>query len=85
MDQNTVLSVSGDRDSLLERELALRTCGFKVVSVESESQARHEIEIAGCRVQMEDHPATESPASPIGVALRSSTIVDHPARNPGGK
>jgi hypothetical protein len=48
MEKDKVLSFSGDRDSLIRRELALRSDGFDVVSVESESQARFEIEMGRC-------------------------------------
>ena len=48
MDKNKVLSFSGDRDSLVRREFALRNGGFTVVSLVSESQARFEIEMGSC-------------------------------------
>jgi hypothetical protein len=50
MDKSTVLSFSTDRNSLVQRECALRNGGFEVISVESESQARFEIEMGRCGV-----------------------------------
>jgi hypothetical protein len=50
MDKNTVLSFSTDRNSLVQRECALRNGGFEVISVESEIQARFEIEMGRCGV-----------------------------------
>lgn len=47
-DKNVVLSFSSDNDLLHERELALRTCGFDVVSVRTASEARFEIEMGRC-------------------------------------
>jgi hypothetical protein len=48
MNRNAVLSFSGDPDLLIERELALQTCGLEVVSVSTESAARFEIEMGRC-------------------------------------
>jgi hypothetical protein len=50
MDKEKVLSYSGDRNALIQRERALRRNGFEVVSVESESQARFEIETGRCGI-----------------------------------
>jgi hypothetical protein len=48
--ENTVLSFSHDPDLLLQREAALRSGGFEVISVKTESQARFEIEMGRCGV-----------------------------------
>jgi hypothetical protein len=48
--ENTVLSFSHDPDLLLQREAALRSGGFEVISVRSESQACFEIEMGRCGV-----------------------------------
>jgi hypothetical protein len=50
VDKEKVLSYSGDRDALIQRERVLRRSGFDVVSVESESQARFEIEMGSCGI-----------------------------------
>jgi hypothetical protein len=50
MDKNAVLSFSPDGDLLQEREIALRNCGFEVVSVQTEIQVRFEIEMGRCGV-----------------------------------
>lgn len=50
MDTQTVLSLSTEHDLLAERETALRNSGFKVISVQTESQARYEIEMGRCGV-----------------------------------
>ena len=50
MDKEKVLSYSGDRNALIQRERAFRRNGFEVVSVESESQARLEIEMGRCGI-----------------------------------
>jgi DNA-binding response OmpR family regulator len=50
VDKEKVLSYSRDRNTLIQRELALRRNGFEVVSVESESQARFEIEMGRCGI-----------------------------------
>jgi hypothetical protein len=50
MDKSAVLSFSTDGDLLQEREIALRNCGFEVVSVQTEIQARFEIEMGRCGV-----------------------------------
>jgi hypothetical protein len=46
--ENTVLSFSHDPDLLLQREAALRSGGFEVISVKTESQACFEIEMGRC-------------------------------------
>ena len=48
--ENTVLSFSHDSDLLLQREVALRSGGFEVISVNTESQACFEIEMGRCGV-----------------------------------
>jgi hypothetical protein len=48
MNKNQVLSYSDDRNALIQRERALRRSGFEVFSVESESEARFEIEMGRC-------------------------------------
>lgn len=50
MDKNAVLSVSRDRGLLAQREVSLKNAGFQVISLESESQARFEIEMGRCGV-----------------------------------
>jgi hypothetical protein len=50
MDKEKVLSYTGDRNALILRERAFRRRGFDVVSVESESQARFEIEMGRCGI-----------------------------------
>ena len=50
MDKEKVLSYSGDRNALIQRERVFRRNGFQVVSVESESQARFEIEMGRCGI-----------------------------------
>ena len=50
MDKEKVLSYSGDRNALIQRERALRRNGFEVVSVESENQAQFEIEMGSCGI-----------------------------------
>jgi hypothetical protein len=46
--ENTVLSFSHDPNLLFQREAALRSGGFKVISVKTENQARFEIETGRC-------------------------------------
>ena len=46
----TVLSFTNDPEHLLEREAAIRSSGFAVVSVSSEVAARFEIEMGRCGV-----------------------------------
>lgn len=61
MHKDTVLSYSVDRDLLRQRETALRGDGFKVISVETETQARFEIEMGRCGVMLmcfRAHPET---------------------------
>ena len=50
MNKQKVLSYSGDRNALIQRERAFRRNGFEVVSVENESQARFEIEMGRCGI-----------------------------------
>jgi hypothetical protein len=50
MEENRILSFCVDREPLRRRERALRSGGFEVVSVNSESQARFEIEMGRCGV-----------------------------------
>lgn len=52
MDKNTILSISGDRDVLVQRESALRNGGFQVISAYTESQARFEIEMGRCGIML---------------------------------
>jgi len=56
--ENTVLSFSHDSDLLLQREAALRSGGFEVISVKTESQARFEIEMGRCGVLLICHGAS---------------------------
>jgi hypothetical protein len=48
--EKMVLSFSRDPDSLVRREAALRSGGFEVISVKTESHARFEIEMGRCGV-----------------------------------
>jgi DNA-binding response OmpR family regulator len=50
VDKEKVLSYSRDRNTLIQRERALRRNGFEVVSAETESQARFEIEMGECGI-----------------------------------
>ena len=50
MNQNKVLSVCPNRETLEGRETALREAGFGVVSVLTDTQARFEIEMGQCGV-----------------------------------
>ena len=50
MNTDTVPSYGVDGIALTQRELALRRNGFQVISVESESGARFEIEMGRCGV-----------------------------------
>jgi len=67
MSKDTVLSFSVDRDLLRQREATLRNDGFKVISVETESQARFEIEMGRCGTLLicfRAHPeTTKQPAN----------------------
>jgi DNA-binding response OmpR family regulator len=50
MNQNKILSVCPSRETLADRESALREAGFEVVSVLTDTQARFEIEMGQCGV-----------------------------------
>ena len=50
MGENKILSFSGDRESLMERESTLCKSGFGVVSVSSDVEARFEIEMGRCGI-----------------------------------
>jgi hypothetical protein len=50
MNQNKILSVCPSRETLADRESALREGGFEVVSVWTDTQARFEIEMGQCGV-----------------------------------
>jgi len=48
--QTTVLSFSNDPEQLRKRETAIRSIGFDVIQVSSETAARFEIEMGRCGV-----------------------------------
>ncbi len=59
MPKDTILSYSGNHFTLEERERVLKGNGFDVVSVETETQARFEIEMGRCGILLicfQTHP-----------------------------
>jgi len=70
--ENTVLSFSRDPDLLLHREEALRSGGFEVISVKTESQARFEIEMGRCGVLLICYTATVGTIQDLTTLFRRS-------------
>src|SRR4051794_18525122 len=68
--ENTVLSFSHAPDLLLQREAALRSGGFEVISVRSESQACFEIEMGRCGVLLICYTATVGTIQDLTILFR---------------
>jgi hypothetical protein len=78
-DENTVLSLNPDGQTLRSQESALRENGFEVISVPTPLQARFEIEMGRCGVFLTSHitplPICRDLISLFRVSCPDGTVV----------